>query len=223
MADRYTYLPLIGPFVAVTWAGANLFRDGGARAAALARLATAAILVGLTLIARSQLAAWRDEHALFERALAVTEGNHFASNNLGNVLLREGRTAEAAARYAEAIRMRPDYATAHYNLANALRDLHRTREALQEYRETLRLDPSFVAARNNLGALLLSLGKPEEAAREYAEIIRRDPSHAGARLNLGIALEMLGRPAEARERYREALRLQPDLQAAARGLQRTGP
>ncbi len=69
---------------------------------------------------RQQLAYWKDNEALFWHALAVTENNYIAHNNLGNALLKKGQIDEAISQYQEAIRMKPNYAEAHYNLGGAL-------------------------------------------------------------------------------------------------------
>jgi len=79
MADRYTYLPMIGIAVAAMF---------GLRDAVLGRprllrpLAVATVMcswLGRALSAR-QLRVWENGQRVFEHALAVTEGNYFAHN-----------------------------------------------------------------------------------------------------------------------------------------------
>jgi tetratricopeptide (TPR) repeat protein len=76
-----------------------------------------------------------------------------ARANLGNVLLRAGRPAEARAEYETALRFEPGHASTHYNLGNALLQLGQTGRAVAEYREALRLQPGLAVARRMLEQL----------------------------------------------------------------------
>jgi hypothetical protein len=58
MADRYTYVPLIGIFVAVTWGLSDLVRGRGAAERALSG-AACLVVVALTVLTAMQAARWR--------------------------------------------------------------------------------------------------------------------------------------------------------------------
>ena len=62
-----------------------------------------------------------------------------------------GSSTEAIAEYREAIRLKPDYAEAHFNLGIALSDQGKLDEAIAEYREAIRLKPDYAEAHCNLG------------------------------------------------------------------------
>jgi hypothetical protein len=94
VADRYTYLPLAGLFLAAAWGGAAA-APRRRRAAALAPVACALALAAFAGAARAQLGVWRDSVALFEHALAVTQDNFVAELNLSAALREQGRVAEA--------------------------------------------------------------------------------------------------------------------------------
>ena len=84
-ADRYTYLPQIGLYIAVTWAMTDLLAHGAFK---VALSAAALVVVGaLELGALPQTSYWRDSETLFTRALAITRNNDVALNNLGIVFL----------------------------------------------------------------------------------------------------------------------------------------
>jgi protein O-mannosyl-transferase len=221
MADRYTYVPLIGLFVAAAWGIPDAAR-GLLAASRWARwesaerdrvlhwalpAAAVALLLALAVVTRSQAATWKDSVTLFEHALAVTEENYLAHLDLGTALSREGRGAEALAHYAEAVRIKPDNAIARYDLGAALAARGRDAEAMEHYVKALALSPGYAAAHNNLGILLAKQGKIDEAARHYAEAARIRPDFAEAHFNLAVALHALGREAEARAELAAATRL----------------
>jgi Flp pilus assembly protein TadD len=207
MADRYTYLPHVGLFVAVAWSA----RELAARSRTHARV-TAALAVG-TLVAlgaatHRQTLVWTDSRTLFEHAISVTEDNWLAHNNLGDVLVKEGRLEAAAAHFESALRAFPAYADAHYNLAVARSRMGHTAEAVAHYREALRLEPGNANARNNLGMALLQTGAVDDAVRELTELVRVRPD-PGTRANLALALGKAGRHAEAAEQLRLVLAAMP--------------
>jgi tetratricopeptide (TPR) repeat protein len=114
MADRYTYLPLVGLYVIVAWGGADL--AAGWRRAIVVGVAGAALLA-LALVARRQVGYWADSRTLYEHAIAVTGENWMMENNLGNVELREGRIPAAVAHYRAAVRIGPADPHPYNNLA----------------------------------------------------------------------------------------------------------
>jgi len=116
MADRYTYLPLIGLTIAAAWGVPELFARIPARRVLLPLLAVCAI-AALTTATSLQLRNWRDSEALFRHALRVTERNHTAHSYLGASLLEQGRTAEAVREFESALQLRPDLLTVSNNLA----------------------------------------------------------------------------------------------------------
>jgi protein O-mannosyl-transferase len=94
MADRYTYIPLIGLFVAIAWGAVELAARWQYGRIALPAAALLALL-GCAAVARAQVGYWSDSTALWRRALEVTEGNYVAHKNLGGVLVKQGKTGEA--------------------------------------------------------------------------------------------------------------------------------
>ena len=116
MADRYSYLPLIGLGIAAAWGVPDLCTRLPARRIALPLLATCTI-IALTVTTSFQLRHWRDSEALFRHALRVTERNHVAHSYLGAALLEKGRTAEAVREFESALQLRSNLLTVSNNLA----------------------------------------------------------------------------------------------------------
>jgi len=209
MADRYTYLPLLGVFIALVWgADALCSRWMPLRpvCGALAILSLG-ICATLTLV---QLRIWENSETLFRQAIAVTKDNYLAYNNLGFYLAAKGRQTEAIKCYRESLKIKPGYAEALNNLGHALADQREFAKAIEQYRMALRSSPENVEIHNNLGNALSEVGHVDAAIAQYQFVLVRNPNHADAHNNLGIALAMKDRLAEAMEHFREALRLKPD-------------
>ena len=208
MADRYTYLPSIGIFLALVWGLAEAIA-GWTRRKAIAATAGAAVLAVCALLTRRQISVWSDSESLFRHALAVTRDNWLAHNNLGNALADAGRGPEAISQYQAALRLEPGYAKAHNNLGIALAEAGRLPEAAAQYEEALRLRPDFAEARNNLGNALLQSGDTAEAIRQYRETLRLAPDFPAALRDLAYALANSGQSAEAIGLYEKAVQLEP--------------
>jgi Flp pilus assembly protein TadD len=226
-ADRYTYVPLTGAFIAVAWASADGAWFRGRRTMVLPWLAVP-ILIALT---RVQVGYWRDSESLFRRALAVTRDNAMAHwslgsaladagrlgeaieqyrealgiepgfpmalHSLGVALAAQGRNAEAVLHYQKALALRPDYTAAHRSLGHALDELDRTTEALPHYEEAVRLEPERPETRNDLAQALIRLGRPREALAQLVRAIELHPGYAKAHSNLAAAHYTLGQYEEA--------------------------
>jgi len=208
LADRYTYLPLIGLFVAVVWGGAEAAaRWPGTRnwlaAGAAAALAACAVLTW------RQIGYWRSSASLFEHALAVTRDNHVAHNNLGVLLLDQGNLAAAAEHLAEAVRVKPKYPEGLGNLGLCRLKQGRPEEAAELLCQSLRVRPTAIA-QYNLANLLSQQGKLDEAQPHYEAALRRKPEFVEAWYNLGLLEAKRGRTTEAERNYRAALRLKPN-------------
>jgi Flp pilus assembly protein TadD len=209
MADRYTYLPLIGLFIIAAWGLPELVERFSRRRVLLPAVATS-LLVVLAVLACFQVTRWKDSVSLFEHTLRVTSDNDRIHYNLGVVLERRGELDDAIMHYSEAIRIRPHYVSANFNLGNALAKQGKLDHALARLSEAVRLKPHLREARLNLGATLARQGKLDEAIAQYAEILQLHPDFSEARVNLGASLAVQGRREEAIAHLSEVLRVEPD-------------
>jgi hypothetical protein len=157
LADRYTYVPLVGIFVGAVWAAGAGARRPGPGARAIPAL-VAAVVAALGLLSFRQAGYWRDGETLFRHAQAVSPGSWVILNNLGTALATRGRLAEAEEAFRAALRLEPFRAQLHGNLGRALAAQGRRAEAEQAYRRALLIDPRFAQARANLAALLAEPG-----------------------------------------------------------------
>ena len=182
-ADRYTYLPQIGLYIAGTWAVADL--TGSWRRQGIL-LTTAALLLVAALIwsARIQTSYWRDSETLFTHALAVTKNNDVAENNLGIIFLEKGKLDEAISRLQAAVALRPENGPAHNNLAKALLQKGELAQAMIHYRKFLEIEPQNVEARNILGTALIQQGHVREAVEQWQDALAIEPENGNAASNL---------------------------------------
>ena len=112
--------------------------------------------------------------------------------------------------YSEAIRLKPDYASAFYNRGNARSAKGDVEGALQDYGEAIRLKPDHASAFYNRGNARSDKGDVEGALQDYSEAIRLKPDHAGAFNNRGLARSDKGDVEGALQDYDEAIRLKAD-------------
>lgn len=217
MADRYTYLPSIGVFVAVAWGLAGLATAH--RVPRIAMAVTSAAVIGAMLVgARTQVGYWKDSATLFRRAIEVTDGNYVAHDALGITLAGQGDMAGAIRHFTEAVRARPADPESLTDLGLALAGTGRADEARRAYERAIAASPGFARAHYNLGVLLQKQGRTQAAADEYAAVLSADPDHADAHNNLGVALQQLGRREEALGHFRRAVQIDPGHENAARNL-----
>jgi tetratricopeptide (TPR) repeat protein len=213
LADRYTYVPLIGVFLILAWGGQSLLTRWRIPPPAVRAVVSLAI-GAYAAVAWAQVRLWKDGETLLSHTTRVTRANAVAHNNLGVALTAQDRIDAALEQYLEAVRINPDYADAHNNLGNALRAKGRVAEAIEHYEQALRLNASFPDAHYNLGISLAQTGRLEEAIGQYREALRLKPEYPEAHNNLGNALADAGRFDEAIEHYREALRIEPEFAEA---------
>ena len=212
MADRYTYIPSVGLFIALVFGLADLahtWRIGRVS------IATASALMILLLASRTTLQAsrWRDSETLFEYVLSVTSDNVIVQYNLGCALDQQGREAEAIPHFAEALRIKPDHLHALANMGMALRKQGKIAEAIAFYQRALRVkanSPDSAKVHWQLGLALADQGKNDDALQEFYEAMKLIPQDSGMRTNLGVKLARQSKLAEATEQFNEALRLDPN-------------
>jgi tetratricopeptide (TPR) repeat protein len=164
-ADRYSYLPQIGMYLAVTW----LVAECQVNSKLLGGL-MAGIVVLLMVCAWKQTTYWTNTVTLWNHTLACTTDNAMAHCNLGDFYSHHGRMDEAVAQYEDALRIDPSQAEAHVNLGLALAAQQRTQEAIAQYRMALGLEPSMPGALNNLAWILAT--DPHAEIRNGAEAVQ---------------------------------------------------
>jgi tetratricopeptide (TPR) repeat protein len=205
-ADRFTYIPTIGLYIAAVWGAGELLHRCHRRVLAVAAILILLVYSVMTVI---QVGYWHDNITLYEHALKATREGPLAQNNLGAALLDKGRLDEAKAHFEEALKLRPFYSEAHNNLANVLKRKKDFAGAALHYRAAIRLDPDFFEARFNLANLLSDQGDFPNAERQYLESMTLRPKLPVVCFNYGNMLLTSGRLNDAASRFWQALTLDP--------------
>jgi tetratricopeptide (TPR) repeat protein len=248
MADRYSYLPAIGLFIAVTWGLADLKLAGKPVivAAAIFSLVACAILTSI------QITYWRNSITLFRHALAVTTDNYVAAACLGQALDAIGDDADALAYGSEAVRINPDYPAAQFFLAQTLwksgdhtqalnhvdaaakaaahdpnyqyilgkflLEHGQTDDAIARFTASLDIEPGFAEAHNALGKAFLKQGALPKAADELLQAVKLEPDNAQFHYDLGTVYLNGAQTLKAIVEFHEATRLQPHFALAYENL-----
>lgn len=208
MADRYTYIPLVGLSIALAWGLQALvarWRPGRS----LVAVAVAVLLAAWIGLTWRQVGYWQDSVTLWQHTLAVTSNNTRAHYNLGCALLDEERYADARAQFGHALRLNPRHAKATNNIGAVLMAEDRFGEAVNLFEAALEIQPDLPEAHVNLGHARLRQGKPEAAIGCLAQALRLDPENVDAHIEMAHALTKLGQTAEANQYFAKALRLRP--------------
>jgi len=202
-ADRYTYLPQIGIYIAVTWLAASWVGER------LAAGLMAGVLAVLMFCAWRQTSYWQNSETLWTHTLACTKDNYVAHINFGKALAQKGKVDDAILEYQEVLKIEPRYADAHYDLGNALCKKGKIDEGIDQYQQALQINPNSVKTRLNLGNVLCATGKIDEAIAQYQQALQINPAFAEVHNSLGRALCIKGRTDEGIAQFEQALQIHP--------------
>jgi len=209
LADRYTYLPLIGLFLVLVWSAGEACRPGRLPVPVAVFLA-AIVIAACAGRTRDQLNYWQNDETLFRHALAVTKNNYLAYNNLGTWLSKNGRLDDAMDCFHQSLQINPDNPDVLYNMGNVFARRGNWDEAISNYRHALQIAPDQADILNNLGMALTTRKQFADAAACFTAALKLDPDSAETHNNFAAVLFIEHQFDEAAQHYREALRLTPD-------------
>jgi protein O-mannosyl-transferase len=217
-ADRYTYLPQIGLYIAPVWLIADTFSN---LRVPKPILATVAILIMLSLAAcaRKQTTYWRNTETLWTHTLAVTKNNDVAHSNYANFLMDRGQLDDALAHFQTALDIRLAQSHPHYDLSLAIIQGNvgvvllrkgRVDEAIGHFRQAIDLEPNYVDPHFNLGAALMQRGDLDGAIAEWNKTLSMEGDNAETYTALGNAYLQKHALRQAIDHYEKALRADSD-------------
>ena len=214
MADRYTYLPQIGLYLAIVWGVRHL---AGARRRPIWALTAVSslVLAVLAIFAFRQTQYWRDSITLWTHTLDCTTQNANAEYSLGYDLAELGRIDEAIDHYKKALRIHPNYSKAHNNLGLALAGRGKIDEAIEHFQQAIESDSKNAEAHNSLGNALVVRGQIGEAIEQFQNAAQIKPEYFNAVVNLGEALARNRQFNDAVVYLNKALAIRPDSAKAA--------
>jgi tetratricopeptide (TPR) repeat protein len=209
MADRYTYIPLIGLFIVVAWGVPDILKKWHCRKIFFC-VSAIIILSALSIRAFFQASHWKNSIALFENAFKINENNEHALNNLIAALVDKGKYDKAYCYLSRAIKKDPGREDLRMNLANVLFLKGKPDEAVLQYQRILQTDSENADAHYNLAYVLSSQNKIDEAVHQYNEAIRSNPKYSKAYYNLGNISMSQGKMKKAVVQYAKAIEIKPD-------------
>jgi len=186
-ADRYTYLPQVGLYIAIAWCVRDLAKSAPAQKIILGG-AAAVVLGGLSILSWKQTSHWRDTESLWSYTLTVTPDSDVAHAGLAGILFVRGQVDDAIQQYESALRLRDGNVAAHYGLARALASERKVDEAIAHYQKALSIQPDNMAASNELGILFASKGEVSNAIAMWRQTLSFDPDNSDAANDLAWVL-----------------------------------
>jgi tetratricopeptide (TPR) repeat protein len=158
MADRYTYLPSLGPLLVIGLIVAQVYEKVSDlnRWKVVLRMASLSIgitaLVSISYMTIKQIGIWKNGITLWTHVTEKEPGRvPIAYKNLGHAYAAQGLYNMAIEQYRTALNLRPDYVEAHNNLGNAYLSTGLVDMAIEQFQVALRLEPDYAPAHYNLG------------------------------------------------------------------------
>jgi tetratricopeptide (TPR) repeat protein len=208
MADRYTYVPLIGLFIIIAWGIPELLRRWRWRKEALAA-SSASILLCLIIVTYLQVGYWQNSLTLFDHTLRVTNENSVIYNNRGAVYANLGNFTRAIQDYDRAIEIDPQYAEAYNNRGAVYVNLGNFTRAIADLDRAIEIGPQYAQAYSNRGNAYINLGNYIRAIADLDRAIEIDPQYAEAYNNRAFAFGKLGNFTRAIQDYDRAIKINP--------------
>jgi len=211
MADRYTYLPLVGIAIALVWEISDRMENSQAEWRHAAKAGSSSILLALCLaLAWRQVSTWRNAITLFSHAVSVTTDNYVAEVNLGVALYYAAKTDDAISHFNAALRLRSDSPLPAFNLGRAFEQKGNVQNALNWFELAVRTRPDFAPARYDFARLLAKEGKLDEAVAQFSECLRYTREPGEVHFALANALAAEGKLDEAAAHYGQSIELDPN-------------
>lgn len=209
-ADRYTYLPSLGPFILASAGAALVFGRLSKGAGKTAMIAcTAALFVFLAALTVKQESVWKDSLTLWTHEITTQGEVPLAYNSRGLVHQELGDHKSAIEDFNRAISLDPAYAFPYNNRGYSYQQMRDLGSALRDYNRSIELDPSIPNPYNNRGLIFYESGRYEEAVKDFRKAVELDPKLLNSYQNLGLAYMELRDYESARKSFEAGLRISP--------------
>lgn len=219
MADRYTYVPVIGLFIIVAWGARELLAKWRYQTIGLA-ISAAIVVTAMTVCTRAQVRHWQNDITLFGHAVKVTENNFIIHHIYGDMLYRNNQFDQAIIQFSEALRINPNDYKAHNGMGKTLLKQGKTEKSITHFAAALRIKPDDPRTIHNWGLALLAQGNLDEAIVYFNKVLRTE-DWPDAYCNLALIYTQQGKYDLAIQNYNQALKIDPDFVPAHEGLERT--
>lgn len=209
MADRYTYFPYTGLFIAVVWGAAQVWESRKLPRIIL-NAGTVGVLVACVVVTTNQLSYWRNTTALFEHAAKVTKNNFMAYTILGGEYALAGKYDEAIQLLQASIKLVPNHPATHLYLGESYLDTGKIPEAIESLSTAVQLRPGAAVAHRKLGVALLRAGRVDDAFGQFTAATQLEPNDAKSHCQLGLICSQRKDISGAIAHYQATLAVQPN-------------
>jgi tetratricopeptide (TPR) repeat protein len=209
MADRYTYIPLIGLFIMVAWGVPTLIKSEEIRKKLLFPVGVASLAI-LAVLTWQQCGYWKNSINLWNHALKVTDNNSLAYFNRGNAYNYLGNYKQAIEDFNKTIEINPGYVKAYNNRGVAYRDLGNYSQAIENYDRAIEIKPGYAEIYFNRGNAYNDLGNYKQAIEDFGRVIEIKPGFIEAYYNRGVAYNSLGNYRQAIDDFSRTIEIKPD-------------
>ncbi|MDB6029251.1 MAG: hypothetical protein JWM68_5474, partial [Verrucomicrobiales bacterium] len=209
LADRFTYIPVIGLLICVVWGSAELFKRWrhGLLVAAVTGLM---VFVPCLVLTREYISEFKDSLTIWRHNMELTGKHGLAQYAYALSLDHQGHPQEAIRELEDIVEVKPDWAEARANLAGILDQQGRRFEALMHYRQAVKLQPDNAETHLHLATLLQETGELEDAISHYHLVLQADAAYAKQRRKIDLSASDTNSAVAALREFREAIRFRPD-------------
>lgn len=190
IADRYTYIPLIGIFIMIVWGLTDMVEQWRFGKTTL-RMSFAVVLILLFARTYDQVGFWKNSESLCKHALKINPDNYVAHCDLALSLKKKGDIAGAIMHYKEVLRLNPKSCVAHNNIGTLLSLTGKTDEAIQHFLSALKVNPHLADTYYNLGIVFYQSGNSRKAIEYFQKAIQENQDHSGAIQGINLSLKNL--------------------------------
>jgi len=205
MADRFTYIPLIGIFIMASWGIPHLIKQKS-----ILKIAAGSFLGFCIILAYFQVQLWQNTITLFEHAVTITEKNYIAHENLGNFYAIDGKPDKALPHFLKALEIKPYDLETINQLGNLFANAGNLKKAAYYFSQAVQLAPNDAGIHYKFGTILMSMGVVDNAIRHFSDAVRIKPDYAEAHNDLGVAMINKDNIEAAIRHFSIAFRLKPD-------------
>jgi tetratricopeptide (TPR) repeat protein len=218
VADHFQYLASLGIIVPVA-AGLTIWVDKlSGEHKGMGSAIGGVMLALLGFLSWNQCSIYSDAQTLYQATITKNPSCWMAHNNLGAILLGQGKVQEASDQFQEALKIRPAYPDAQSNMCSVLIRTGRYQEAISHGLEAIRLRPTSAENENNLAIALADIGRTSEAVSHYQAALKLRPNYVEVLNNLGNAYMTLGLKQDALNAYQTAIKYSPNFADAYNNL-----
>jgi tetratricopeptide (TPR) repeat protein len=217
MADRYTYIPLIGLFVMAAWGIPELLKKWQPTYPPRKEVLFASsglILSYFFIVTWTQVGYWHNNIALYDHSLKVAGPSDVMLNSRGVAYGKLGNQMQAISDYDRTIEINPKYVEAYANRGIAYGKLGNQMQAISDFDRAIEINPELALAYINRGAAYREIGNLRQAISDFDRAIEMNPELALAYINRGAAYRKLGNQKQAISDYDKVIELNPGLALA---------